>query len=85
MVMINLMHNVYFSILIFRPVLVEKWAGAKGSGASKPSQKVGKLGGSFGSTVISKSCIQIIQAWTSLIRKNDQTYAAFISVRNYFG
>ena len=34
------------------------YGGAKGSGASRPDQKVGQLAGTFGSTVISKPCNQ---------------------------
>ena len=40
----------------------ENWrgrhGGAKGSGTSRPDQKVGPVDGPFGSTVISKTCFQ---------------------------
>ena len=38
--------------------------GAKGSGASRPDQKVGQLDGLFGSSVISKTCFQKFRAGT---------------------
>ena len=47
----------FFGQILF---LAGNWAGrhcgAKGSGASRPDEEVGALGGPFGSTVISKTC-----------------------------
>ena len=73
LVMRNLKYNAYFPILIYGSVLaaakkmgVAGHATTKRSWAFKQNQNVGLRVGPHGSNVIciSKSCIQIFQAWT---------------------
>ena len=47
----------------------ENGCGHHKSGASKPKQKVGPLGGPFGPTAISKSYFRNFQAWTPSLLK----------------
>ena len=45
-------------------------SGAKGSGVSRPDQKVGPLGGLFASAVISKTCFTNLEHKPPLISKD---------------
>ena len=62
LVMSNPSYDDYF-LLIFFDFLGHFWRENE-RGSSKPNQKVGPLGGPFGPTAMSESCLRNFQAWT---------------------